>query len=86
MFLCKSNTQDALDRAETLLDDMSDHYLAGKVRDAKSRADLGMVAANITEDRYSAGSTAARCVLVIIDLYGYEAAKCFMDDLDHHEH
>ena len=74
------------DFAETLIDDMSDRHLRNMLRDARDRRGLAMVAANITEDRYGAGSTAARAVLYVLLTHGHEAAKAFVADLEHHEH
>lgn len=44
-----------------------------------------MVAANIAEDRYSAGSTAAKVTISILLKHGLKAAQNFAADLEHHE-
>lgn len=54
-------------------------------RVAKDRLGFAGVAMNIAEDRYSAGSTAARATLIIALRHGIGAAEDFMADLAHHE-
>lgn len=75
----------AAEVAENLLDNF-DRFLVDRLREGKDRRDFAMVAANITEDRYSAGSTAARATLIILLQHGLQAAQEFMADLEHHEH
>lgn len=72
--------------ADELLGGMSRHDpIADRLREGTTRRDFAMVAANITQDRYSAGSSAARATLIILLRHGLEAAKEFLDDLGHHE-
>lgn len=52
----------------------------------KDRRARAMVAANIADDRYHAGSTAAKAAVFILIEHGWEAVKWFIDDLEHHEH
>ena len=78
-------TAEDQDRAERLLDDMSDRFLRGLVAEAKDRLGFARVAAAISQDRYGAGSTAARVAIYVMLVYGYQMAVDFMDDLGHHE-
>lgn len=71
--------------ADDLMDDQPDHDLRSRIRDATSRGGFASVAANIAYDRYSAGSTAARAAIYIFAHYGFQAAKDFVADLQHHE-
>jgi hypothetical protein len=76
---------DAIEYADRLIDDIGDSYDRKRLRDAKSRIDLAMIAASIAQDRYSAGSIAAVVTIYILLTRGLEAAKHFADDLEHHE-
>jgi hypothetical protein len=49
------------------------------------RRKLGRIAALIAEDRFNAGSTAARVALLAYLLQGEEAALNFVRDLEFHE-
>lgn len=53
--------------------------------ESADRRSFARVAANIAEDRHSAGSTAARCTIAILLRHGLRAANDFADDLEHHE-
>lgn len=71
--------------AYLMTEDMSDRFLRNAIETGCNRLDFAKVAANITEDRYSAGSTAARAVVYILLTHGHEAAENFVKDLEHHE-
>ena len=73
------------DKAEQLLDNLNDQFLQGLVADAKDSSGFTRVAANIAQDRYSAGSSAARITIYIMLVHGYQMAVDFMNDLDHNE-
>jgi hypothetical protein len=79
-------SEEATEKAESILDDMPRF---GFIRDlmikAKTRSEFGGVAANIAEDRYSAGSSAAQCCIVIMLRHGVDAALDFAKDLGYHE-
>lgn len=68
--------------ADDLADELHDRT---DVRAAKSRHDFARLAANISEDRYSAGSQAALVTLICYLRFGYAAAYNFTKDLQHHE-
>ena len=85
--LIQPGCNEAVGQADDLLDGMSRHDpITDRLREGKTRRDFAMVAANITEDRYSAGSTAARATLIVLLKHGMKAAKDFVADLEHHEH
>lgn len=76
----------ALEAADDLLDGLDRFLLQGQFRGSTTRREFAMVAGNIAQDRYSAGSTAARGTLIILLRHGLQAAKDFMADLAHYEH
>lgn len=55
------------------------------LNEAEDRKGFARLAGNIAEDRYSAGSTAARATIYILLHHGYQAAVDFAADLEHHE-
>lgn len=71
--------------ADTVMDDVGDSMIRDMMRKATTRRDFAGVAMNIAEDRYSAGSTAARCAIAILIRHGITAAVDFAKDLEHHE-
>lgn len=71
--------------AGELEDGISDSYQLDQLRKATTRRDFAVIAANVVEDRYEAGSTAARLALIIALRHGIKAATDFVDDLAHHE-
>lgn len=73
------------DKLDDLIDDWSDSFLRDRLRSAKDRGGRASVAAAITEDRYGAGSAAARAALFILGTHGWQAALDFVADLEHHE-
>jgi hypothetical protein len=84
--LIQPSGSEAVAAAESLLEGISDQFIEERISDGKTRRDFAIAAANITEDRYSAGSTAARAALAILLMHGLEAAREFVSDLEHHEH
>lgn len=67
------------------IDNLGDQFLRERMHAGKARHDFAIVAANIAEDRYRAGSQAARCAIAILLLHGAKAAGDFVDDLAFHE-
>jgi hypothetical protein len=87
---CRGIPTETLEQAEMLadeiMDDMNSHgFIRQLMAEAKDRRGFARVAANIAEDRYGAGSNAARCTIVIMLRHGLEMAKAFVEDLEHHE-
>ena len=78
-------TAEDQDKAERLLDGMSDRFLRSLVSEAKDRLGFARVAAAISEDRYGAGSAAAGVAIYIMLVHGSQMAVDFMDALGHHE-
>lgn len=72
-------------KAVELLGDMNHGMIRDMMLEAKDRKDYARVAANITEDRYGASSTAAMCAIVILLQHGVEMATDFVKDLEYHE-
>lgn len=81
----KTTDQDSVDQAEKIIDQIGDGWLREQLRCGVVRRDFAKVAANIAEDRYGAGSTAARSALAIHLMHGLEMAEAFAADLEHHE-
>lgn len=78
----------AEERDEVLADDLIDDAgrdISQMMREAKDRRGYARVAANIAEDRYGAGSAAARCAVAIFLKHGIVVARNFIADLEHHE-
>lgn len=76
--------EQAIQTAEELIDNMNS-LDRQEMRKAATRHDRARIASNIAQDRYSAGSTAARCTIAILLRDGVEAAIDFANDLEHHE-
>lgn len=70
---------------ESLIEDHLDDFLCERLREGSSRAAFAIVAMNIAEDRYSAGTQAAAAVLYIREKHGDELAAKFIADLEHHQ-
>ena len=77
--------EDASRIADDLEDAIADSYQRDQLRKATTRRDFAVIAMNVVEDRYGAGSTAARLALIIALRHGVEMARDFIADLDHHE-
>lgn len=73
--------------AEYLVDNMGrGHQVRFEFRNRSTRRDYAYYAMQVAEDRYSAGSDAARATIVILLKHGVQAAIDFMKDIAHHEH
>lgn len=77
--------EQAIQTAETIIDELPWPLLKSWMIDASTRSLRGRIAANIAEDRYGAGSTASKCTIAILLRDGVEAAIDFANDLEHHE-
>lgn len=70
--------------AEAIIDDMNSLDRQA-MRTATTRGERSRIASAITQDRYNAGSTAAKHTIAILLRDGIEAAEHFAADLEHHE-
>lgn len=75
-----------LDLIQKVIDNKIDDRDTRKLFDGEyDRRKFGRAAMQITEDRYSAGSTAAEVTIAIAGRFGVQAAINFAEDLSHHE-
>jgi hypothetical protein len=73
------------DACENILEDVKDREMRKVLDKATDRKGFAYAAMNIPQDRYSAGSNAARVAIYIMLKCGTEAALNFVKDLEHHE-
>jgi hypothetical protein len=71
--------------ADEAVENVNDSMIRDLMIKATDRRGFARVAANNAEDRYGAGSTAARCAIAILLRHGIKVATDFADDLEHHE-
>lgn len=72
-------------KIDDLLGKINDQFIRERIDEGSTEKDYAIAAMNITEDRYSAGSTAAICTIIIMLRHGVEMAVSFAENLEHHE-